>query len=80
MLSGGEKTMILEKNVLLKKRVHSFWTFPALQGPGPGPYGPIRDNMGPYGPLWAHMDPKNPPKYVTKIALLGAFKGFCTLP
>ena len=37
--------MIFEKSVLLKKVF--FFNFPALQGPGPGPYGPI----------WAHMKP-----------------------
>ena len=45
-------------------------TFPALQGPGPGPY----------GPLWAHMDPKNQKKICKKLIFIGAFKVPCTLP
>ena len=49
-LSGGK--YFFEKYAPLKE-VCFFWTFPALQGPGPGPYGPI----------WA-CSPKNQKKYV----------------
>ena len=38
-----------------EKKWCDFLDFTALQGPGPGPYGPIRAHMGPYGPLWAHI-------------------------
>ena len=64
-LSGGQKRWFLRKMCYLKKG-EFFWTFPALQGPGPGPYGPIRVHMGPSGPLWAYMGPKNPKIYVRK--------------
>ena len=60
-----------------------FLTFPALQGPGPGPYGPIRAHMGPYGPIRALMGPYGPEKsqkVYKRIAFIGAFKGPCTMP
>ena len=60
----SSKTTIFDKDALRKKEVRFSLTFPALQGPGPGPYEPIRAHMGTYGPLWAHMDPKNPEKYI----------------
>ena len=45
--------------------------------------GPIWTHTGPYGPIWALMDPYGPeesPKIRKTLALLGAFKGTCTLP
>ena len=49
-----------------KNKVRFSLTFPAYQGHGTGPHGPIRAHMGPYGPIGAHMDPKNPTRYVNK--------------
>ena len=60
------ETTIFDKIVLRKKEVFVYWTLPLFKGPG-------RAHMGPYGPekSW---------KIRKRFALLGAFKGPCTLP
>ena len=73
-----KRSMEVKNNDFWEKCVTSenicfFWTFPALQGPGPGPYGPIRAHMGPYGP-------ENSKQIRKEIVFIDAFKVPCTLP
>ena len=42
------KAMIFYRNVFNLNKMHFPWTFPTLQGPGPGPYGLIWAHMGSY--------------------------------
>ena len=66
------ETILLEK-LCYETKVCFFWTFPALQGPRPGPYEPIWTLMGPY-------EPEKSQKIHKKFAFIGAFKGPCMLP
>ena len=61
--------MDVKSDVFLEKCVWKnkcfSWTFPALQGPGPGPYGP-------YGPIWSDFW-SNLVRFGSKIKLLTKF-------
>ena len=70
----------LRKMRCINKKVCFLLTFPALSGPGPGPYGPIGAPMDPSGPVWVNMDRKNKKHIQKEIACIGAFKVPCTLP
>ena len=55
MQCGGQKLRFVIQMRYVETKMRFSLTFPALQGPGPGPYGPIRAHMGPSGPY----GPKN---------------------